>query len=142
MNQSARLGLPLLAARQAQKEISHNEALALVDIAVAASVEATGSLAPPGNPIVGECHALGANPTGEWEGHAHALAGYTEGGWRFIAPVEGMRVYDKADGTIATFDGAQWMSAPAAIADAVGGDEVAKINAILAALRDQGIIAS
>lgn len=53
-----------------------------------------------------------------------------------------MRVVDLANGTIVRFAGGQWIAAPAAIADAAAGQELATINAILAALRAQGLIAS
>jgi hypothetical protein len=53
-----------------------------------------------------------------------------------------MRAVNLANGTIVRFVGGQWVGAPAAIADATAGQEVATINAILAALRAQGLIAS
>ena len=83
---SARLGLPLLAPGQAQKEMTHNEALAAIDLALAASVRAVGLDAPPLSPTPGESWIVGASPTGAWAGQAGALAGWTAGGWRFVRP--------------------------------------------------------
>ena len=90
----------------------------------------------------GECHIVGTAPSGAWAGQAKALAGYTGGGWRFIAPPAGMRAVNLANGSIVRFVGGQWVAAPAAIPDATAGQEVATINAILAALRSHGLIAS
>ena len=77
---SARLGLPLLAPGQAQKELWHNEALALLDIAVQAVVEEVGRDAPPGAPQPGQCWIVGAAPTGDWTGHARMAPGERAGG--------------------------------------------------------------
>lgn len=42
-----RLRLPLLTAGQAQKEVTHNEALLLLDLLVQASVQSAGLTSPP-----------------------------------------------------------------------------------------------
>jgi hypothetical protein len=105
---SARLALPLLAAGQAQKELWHNEALALLDIAVQATVEGIGRDTPPVAPQPGRCWIVGAAPTGDWAGRAGAIAGWTAGGWRFVAPRAGLAAYHLPDGQQVVHDGAQW----------------------------------
>lgn len=95
---SARLALPLMAAGQAQKEIVHNEALLLADLLVAPVAENLGLNAPPTSPAAGACWIIGTAPTGDWAGHAGALAGWTAGGWRFAAPFEGLHVWLRARG--------------------------------------------
>ncbi|WP_235532762.1 DUF2793 domain-containing protein [Sphingomonas sp. Leaf412] len=85
----------------------HNEALALLDIAAQAVVEAVGPNAPPPDPAVGACWIVGPEPTGAWGGHAGAIAGFTAGGWRFLAARDGMRAWSRADDrTVARVDGA------------------------------------
>jgi len=104
---SARFGLPFLQSGQAQKELFHNEALALIDLAlhpVAAAVAAT----PPTTQDPGQCWIVGGNPTGAWVGHDGELAGWTGGGWRFVAPREGMLVWVTASGVWARRSGASW----------------------------------
>jgi hypothetical protein len=91
-DRTERLGLPMLYAGQAQKELTHNEALTLIDLLLAGVVEAVGRDEPPGDPQPGQCWIVGAEPQGEWAGHAGWLAGWTPGGWRFVAPREGMRL--------------------------------------------------
>ena len=95
--QSDRLKLPLLAAAQAQKEVTHNEALALADIAVQAVVQSVAPASVPSSPVIGQCWIVGASPTGAWAGHAGAIAAWTSGGWRFVAPFEGMQAWSIAD---------------------------------------------
>ena len=54
MADTASLALPLLAAAQAQKHITHNEALILLDAVAQIAVRAVGQNAPPANPVAGD----------------------------------------------------------------------------------------
>lgn len=164
-DETVRLALPLLHAGQAQKEVDHNEALARLDLAVHASVVEAGRNDPPAAPAEGACWIVGASPVGAWAGHAHALAGWTQGGWRFVAACAGMTVWRSGDGLTLRHDGAGWIAGELhasrvliageavigprgnAIADPVGGtapdgEARAAIAAILAALRGHGLIAA
>lgn len=85
-----RFALPLLEAGQAQKELFHNEALTLLEILAQPVAETIGADAPPPAPAPGKSWIVGAAPTGDWAGHAGAIACWSGGGWRFVAPVEGM----------------------------------------------------
>ena len=76
---TSRLALPLLAAGQAQKEMSHNEALTLLDLAVHGSVIAAGTQVPPASVLPGQCWIVGDAPEGDWAGYGNAVAGWTEG---------------------------------------------------------------
>lgn len=105
---SARLALPLLAPGQAQKELWHNEALALLDIAVQAVVEDVGRDVPPAAPVPGECWIVGDAPGGDWTGHAGAIAGWSAGGWRFVAARAGLRALHRPSGQWAVHDGTRW----------------------------------
>lgn len=105
---SARLALPLLAPGQAQKELWHNEALALLDIEVQATVEEIGRDVPPAAPEPGRCWIVGAAPTGAWIGHAGSIAGWTAGGWRFVAPRVGLAARHVPSGHEAVHDGTRW----------------------------------
>lgn len=125
MSETARWALPLLTAGQAQKEMTHNEALALLDLLAGASVVAVGTNAPPAGPVAGQCWIVGATPAGAWSGHAGALAGWTAGGWRFAAPREGLAVWSAADGCPVTYAGGQWRTGTLAATELViGGQRV------------------
>src|SRR3546814_14471192 len=87
---TARFQLPLLAAAQAQKEVTHNEALTLLDALVQPVVEAGPQNSPPLAPAVGQCWLVGAAPTAEWSESAGTNATLTAGGWRFAAPFAGL----------------------------------------------------
>jgi hypothetical protein len=145
MATTTRLGLPLLEAGQAQKEIWHNEALALIDLAVQATVTAVGLDEPPAVPVPGACWIVGSNPTGAWRGQALALAGWTEGGWRFVTPREGMAAWHQGTRSIVRYAEGQWRAA-AVVAPAAGGATVdaearATLAGLIAGLRGLGLIA-
>lgn len=103
-----RLALPMLVPGQAQKELFHNEALALIDLALHAAVISVGATVPPTSPAVGDCWILGTTPGDAWTGRGLHLAGWTAGGWRFVVPREGMTAWSIADGTDALFAGGSW----------------------------------
>ena len=157
-----RLALPLLQAGQAQKEMAHNEALALLDLAVHGAVVAAGANRPPAAPQHGQCWIVGPAPEDAWAGKAHAVAGWTEGGWRFLVPREGMRLWAGPASGDALFSGGAWRlgeafgkvfvegvqvvgTQVANIAEPTGGMGVdgearAVIVAVLEALRHHGLI--
>lgn len=165
MIQTARLAVPLLEAGQIDKVTTHNEALTVFDLGLCAAVDGFLADMPPASPSVGACYILGASPTGAWAGHAQALAGYTSGGWRFIAPVDGLTALVKVSGQFAVYSGGSWelgqlrgarlsvggnqVVGPrlAAVVEATGGATIdaearAAIAAILDRLRQHGLIAS
>ena len=107
-DQTARFALPLIDPGQSQKEITHNEALALLDGALQPSVAAVGVTQPPSAPAIGGQWIVGPAPQGAWAGRANALATWTEGGWRFVSAIEGMTIWSIADGVPAHFSLGNW----------------------------------
>lgn len=144
---TARFGLPLLATAQAQKEITHNEALTLLDALAHAAVEDGPQADPPPTATAGQCWLVDDVATGGWTGAAAgSLAISTAGGWRFVAPRPGMRVLRLADGAQLHFEGGTWVE-PGAIANPDGGTIVdsearAAISALILVLSAQGLLIS
>ncbi len=141
---TARLALPLLAMAQAQKEVTHNEALALLDLLVQPVVEAGPLAAPPPSPGAGQGWIVGAGATGDWSGREGALALWTAGGWRFVAPSAGMRTLRLSDESWLRFDGGGWIE-PATVASPAGGATIdsearAAIAALILALVGHGLL--
>jgi hypothetical protein len=106
---TTRLALPFIIAGQAQKEVTHNEALLRLDGLVQASVEAVNLDTPPASPSPGQCWIVGDAPSGAWAGQAGAIASFGDGGWRFTSPLPGMSVWSKADGVFALRLAASWV---------------------------------
>jgi len=139
-----RLALPLLFAGQAQKEFTVNEALLRADLALHCTVEGEVAV-PPSTPLAGQAWLVAANPSGAFAGHTSAIAGYTAGGWRFIAAQAGLRVYDKTSGCFRHYTNAwQRCVAPATPGGGTTIDQEARtaIGNILEKLIAAGILAT
>lgn len=107
-NLSARLKMPFLLPSQAQKHVTHNEALVLLDALVQTGITAFSVGTPPADPPDGALYALGGTPTGDWAGEAGMLALRMDSSWRFIAPQTGWRAWDLGGGRLMVFDGSDW----------------------------------
>ena len=156
-----RLALPLLQPGQAQKEMTVNEAVARLDIAVQGAVVAATD-APPTDPDPGDCWIVSGAPSGDWAGHAHEIAGWTRSGWLFVQPREGTQLWVGSTVGAAVFTGGAWQlgelhgklfvegdqvvgARGAAITEPSGGSTVdaearAVIASMLVALRAHGLI--
>jgi hypothetical protein len=164
MEQSARFALPFLSPGQAQKEWFHNEALQRIDMILSAAVEGPAIATPPTSPAAGACYLVGSAATGAWAGQDGAIAAYTDGGWRFVAPLEGAQALDRASGQILVRRSGVWENGivrgqevrvngltvvrqrQPAVADPAGGSVVdtqcrTAVASILATLRTHGLIA-
>lgn len=108
MTDTARLGLPLLAAAQAQKHVTHNEALLLLDALVQCAVLDKDLAAPPASPGEGSRYLVAAAPTGAWSGRAGAIAVRQDGAWIFSRPGAGFVAYVADEAALYVFDGAAW----------------------------------
>ena len=111
------LALPYLQPSQAQKHVTHNEALRRLDVLVQLSVAEFGAETPPADPAEGEVHALGAAPTGAWAGQAQALAAWLDGTWHFVAPQDGWRAWGRAETDLRVWTGTTWAQPHAALDD-------------------------
>lgn len=140
---SPRFALPMLFAGQSQKETTVNEALLAADLLLHLAVEAVVTT-PPATPSNGQCWLVGSSPTAAFAGQTDRIAAWSEGGWRFIAPREGMRAYDIAAATHRLFVGGIWrlVSAPAAPSGGSVVDSQARtaISAIITSLRNAGVL--
>lgn len=123
MSGTPRLELPFLSAGQAQKEWTHNEALQTLDVLVSGSVEEEPRSDPPASPMVGAAYIVDASPAGAWAGKPQTVAAYTSGGWRFVAPVEGMRLYVKSTSQWSLYRAGNWEVGAVRGAKLVIGDE-------------------
>lgn len=160
-----RLSLPLLATGQAQKEMTHNEALTLLDMLVQPVALSADLTAPPAEAEAGQCWIVPTGATAAWEGQDAQLAMWTAAGWRFAQADEGWhcRVLDR--GGLMRFKAGVWIdmaerddgifvdglrvlgARQPAIAEPAGGATIddesrSAITAILAALRNHGLIAT
>ena len=108
MPNSPLLALPYLASAQAQKHVTHNEALSLIDGLLHLSVVSRILATPPAVVIDGDRYLIAASPTGDWAGQAGQVALRMEGTWRFLSPRKGWRLWVEAENILLVFDGTIW----------------------------------
>ncbi|SEO23859.1 Protein of unknown function [Gemmobacter aquatilis] len=111
-NTSPNLALPYLLPSQAQKHVTHNEALARLDQIVQLVVQGFDGLIPPASPGVGEIHALGAAPEGVWTGQGGRLAAWDGTTWAFVPPRDGWRAWGRTEGELRIWRGTAWERLP------------------------------
>jgi hypothetical protein len=104
-----RSGMPLLAAAQAQKHVTHNEALLQLDALGCARVLDRDLTAPPSSPTDGDTYLIKATATGDWTGQDGRIAFAVDGSWRFYAPYAGLIVYVADETKLIVFDGTNWV---------------------------------
>lgn len=85
------LRLPFILPSQAQKHVTHNEALEILDALILLSVEEWTLSEPPATPIEGQRFIVATGATGAWAGQDEAIAYFRDGGWTFFAPQTGWR---------------------------------------------------
>jgi hypothetical protein len=111
--ETSRHKLPLLAVSQAQKEITHNEALVRIDALLHPVVQAELS-APPilTDADIGKCWLVGVSPLAAWAAKPGQIAIWIGGGWRFCVAAEGMRIRLLAGGVDRIRSGGLWLVPP------------------------------
>jgi hypothetical protein len=112
MTDTTHLGLPFIDGSQAQKHVTHNEALRILDAAIQIGVEDTTLMTPPETPPAGARYLVPGGASGAWSGQAQAIACWEDGAWRFLAPKMGWCVWSAADEMQLVFDGATWRHMP------------------------------
>lgn len=108
MTDTPHLGLPFIEGSQAQKHITHNEALRILDSVVQIGVLDSNRIAPPLAPAEGDRHIVASGATGAWAGQGKAIAVREDGVWRFFMPRPGWCAWSNADDALLVYDGAAW----------------------------------
>src|SRR5215217_2957047 len=108
------LALPLIAAAQAQKHVTHNEALAAIDLLLQCAVLDKDLASPPAAPAEGVRYIVGPSPTAGWAGQERRIAAWQDGAWRFYAPQPGFVVFVADEGLLYFHAAAEWLPLSAA----------------------------
>nr|WP_314447008.1 DUF2793 domain-containing protein [uncultured Sphingomonas sp.] len=135
----------------------------LLDALIQGCCEGAPSDTPPQSPEIGLSYICGSEPVGDWSGHAHGVACWTYGGWRFVNPFEGFQLLDRISGQHWRFLGDSWTVGTVSaakvlidgvpviakqqlpIANAIGGQTVDAearnaLAKVLDAMREHGLI--
>lgn len=107
MEETTNLKLPLLVPNQSQKEITHNEALIIIDNLMNNGVKDKDLTTPPENPSQNDLYIVGVGASGEWEGKDNQLAFY-DNGWRFCQARQGTKYWVIDENCIYVFNSTSW----------------------------------
>ena len=108
MSDTPRLGLPLLAAGQAQKHVTHNDALMRLDALVHLVVASRTQAVPPASPGETSAYIVPAGGTGVFAGRTDDLAIFEDGAWSFLEPRPGWQAWVSDESEHHVWTGTQW----------------------------------
>lgn len=102
------LSLPLLVQNQSGKELTHNEALAIIDALLNNGIIDKDLTTPPSSPTNGQVYIAGNSSTDLWSSKDGQIAFYNNG-WEFIMPREGLTLWINDEDCLYTYNGASWV---------------------------------
>lgn len=108
MSSTARLDLPHIAASQAQKHVTHNDALEIIDALVHLAVESRSLSEPPPAPEAGARYLVPPGAGGAWSGQDGAVAAVDGEAWAYHRPQAGWRAFVRDEAQLLLFDGSAW----------------------------------
>lgn len=109
MDTTTNLALPYILPAQAQKHVTHNEALRTLDAVVQLSVADRHLATPPATPAEGDRYIVPAGAGGAWSGLAGRIAAFQDAAWAFLSPKEGWIAWVADENKALAFDGAAWI---------------------------------
>ncbi|WP_334148932.1 DUF2793 domain-containing protein [Hyphomicrobium sp.] len=115
MDNTANLSLPYIMPAQAQKHVTHNEALRALDALVQLAVIDRDLTAAPDAPEDGDRYIVAASATGVWSGKDTQVAVWQDGGWTFLEPGPGWLCFVMDENVLVFWTGAQWEDVASAL---------------------------
>ena len=93
---------------QAQKHVTHNEALTLLDGLIHLVIKTEGENAPPAGAAIDDAFIVGAPASGAWFGQEGRIAFNTDAGWRFSIPARGTIAFFAATDELRMYEQGVW----------------------------------
>ncbi len=114
MSETFNLGLPFIDGAQAQKHVTHNEALRKIDTQIHAHVLQRDLTSPPSGPQESDAYLIAENATGFWQGHDNEFAVFQDGAWVFSSIKAGFVLWVISDEILTVWSGVEWLDFVAA----------------------------
>lgn len=111
MDTSPNLGLPYIASAQAQKHVTHNEAIRALDALVQLAVLRNDLATAPTNAADGDRYIVASAATGDWAGNEGNIAAFQDNAWIFYTPETGWRAWVESSSSLVVWAGSQWVGA-------------------------------
>lgn len=108
MTSSDNLSLPFILPSQAQKHVTHNEAILALDAIVQLSIISKSLVEGPADAAVGSRYIVPQNASGNFANQTGKIAAYQDGAFRFYTPQTGWLAYISDDNTYQFFNGTDW----------------------------------
>ncbi len=116
------LNLPVMLPSQAQKHVTHNEALSILDALVQLSVLSDTTDTPPASPDEGARYLVPIGGQSAWAGQDGRIAVFQQNAWVFHTPQTGWRCYVADKNALILFDGSDWRE--------IGGSQLENLTAL------------
>lgn len=123
MPSTTQLSLPLVMPAQAQKHVTVNQALSILDTVTQLRVKSSTTTTPPASANEGDAFVVPNDAGGVWAGYVGSVAVWTNGGWSYLTARPGWRAWDEGGCGWQLFDGTEWASN--ALATSPGGSKLA-----------------
>jgi hypothetical protein len=110
MTESTNFKVPFISPSQAQKHVTHNDAIEVIDSLIQRLAKDSSLSSPPASPAQGDIYIIASSPaaTGLWSGQENSLARFDGSVWKFSVPQDGWQVYDQTSGNFMIFGGTSW----------------------------------
>ncbi|MFN7050773.1 MAG: DUF2793 domain-containing protein, partial [Gemmobacter sp.] len=114
------LSLPYILPAQAQKHVTHNEALRVLDLLVQLAVTSRQVTEPPGGLPDGARYIVPPGATGVFAGHVGKIALWEYSYWSFVPALPGWQAEVLDESIRVVFDGTDWIGPEAQMQRVLG----------------------
>lgn len=108
MDLTENLQIPYILPSQAQKHVTHNEAIKALDAVVQLAVMTRALATPPPAPTAGARYIVPAAAAGGWAGKEGMVAAWQDEAWSFHAPRDGWIAYALDENKMLAFRDGDW----------------------------------